>query len=96
MILQTKISNGQWTHQIILERFIIIKRGKNIKNILTNQNKKILVKKAIETAAWSEGKEASGIWFKIIFEAPDKAVSGLSKCTNCWIIIFIKTAKTTE
>jgi hypothetical protein len=69
------MSKNQCTHQAILDIFIIITKGVKIIQIFLYHAKNNQVKKAKDTAAWSLGKLASGICFKIGVIR----VSGLSK-----------------
>jgi hypothetical protein len=57
-------------------------KGNIIIRILINQNKNKLTKKAVHTLAWSEGKDASGMCFKINFQELIRLVSGLSILTK--------------
>lgn len=95
-IIQTKaqanISNGQWTQAIILDKFIKITKGAKTRAVFLYQAKNNAKRKAKETAAWSEGKDASGIWSIISLQSIGQNHSGLSKWKNLWKIKFDKTA----
>jgi hypothetical protein len=94
--IPAKISNGQWTHKITLEIIIKITEIKKINQVFVYFAKNKETRKATLTAAWSEGKLASGICSKISFQAHSKTVSGLSILTRFWIIKFIAIAITHE
>jgi hypothetical protein len=59
--LQAIISKGQCTHNITLESNISTINGVNIIHVFLNHDKNKLMRKATDTVAWSEGKDASGI-----------------------------------
>lgn len=62
--VQTRISNGQWSIKIILDKFIKIKNGNKVQNVFLYQNKYKAIKNQTEIQAWSEGKDDSGIFPK--------------------------------
>lgn len=65
-----------------------------MREVFLNPKRKSQTRNAIPTLAWSLGKDASGMCSKISFPAFFILSSGLSRCTNCWIIVLIMTAKT--
>ena len=62
--VQNRISKGQWSIKIILDKFINIKKGSITQNVFLYQNKYSAIKNQIEIQAWSEGNEDSGIFPK--------------------------------
>lgn len=96
IILQTTISNGQWTQTITLDIFIKIAGIKKKYQIFLYQARNNAVKNAILTQAWSEGNDASGIWLKSNLPTHSKTVSGLSRWTKLWIVKLIIIAITAE
>ena len=90
--IPTNTSKNQCTPAAILDTFIKITKGKYIQNIFLYPNKYKLVKKAKLTAAWSDGKLASGKWS---INGWTK-VSGLASSTKCWITKFVSMEATIE
>ncbi len=96
IIIHPIISSGQWTQAITLDKSIIMKNGSIMKADFLYPSKNNAVRKDDDTAAWSEGKEASGIWFNKKCPALCRKASGLSMCTNFCKIKFIEIAIITE
>lgn len=95
-ILHTIISKGQCTHKITLDNNIMIIKGVNIIHIFLNQAKNKLVRNATDAVAWSEGNDASGIWWRSNCHTHFNASSGLSICIICWMNKLIDIQRTTE
>lgn len=87
--VQTIISKGQWTQRIILEINIEITNIVKINQVFLYQAKNNHDKKAIDTVAWSDGKDASGICSRSNFHTHFIASSGLSICIIFCIIKLI-------
>lgn len=95
-IIQAIISSGQWTQAITLDRSIITKNGSIKYADFLYPSRNNAVRKDDDTAAWSEGKDASGIWFSKNCHALCKKVSGLSIWTIFCKIKFIEIAIITQ
>lgn len=89
-----RMSNGQWTPPITRERAIMTKSGITTYPTASYPNRKSDVTKADQTEAWSEGKEASGTWFKMKCPALRANSAGRSIWTNRCMAILKMTAMT--
>lgn len=86
IILQAIISSGQWTQTITLDIIIKIAGTKKKYHIFLYQARNNAVKNDIQTQAWSEGNDASGMWSRSNFQTHSKTDSGLSISTKAFII----------